>query len=101
MMNQLSKIVSALIQLNKMSFLSGPRCNKKKAQREKQHSALCYLVSVPVVGGRVDSLPLVSLQQLLRVPDTHRASDDLSDVWHQHVDLQHRHTDRTIVRLVS
>lgn len=73
---------------------------QKKAQREKQHSVLRYLVSVPVVGGRVDSLPLVSLQQLLRVPDTHRASDDLSDVWHQHVNLQHRHTDRTFVRLV-
>lgn len=72
-----------------MLFPSWPKCKKAK-YRERQHSVLDYLVSVPVVGGRVDSLPLVSLQQLLRVPDTHRTSDDLADVWHQHVDLQYR-----------
>lgn len=48
-----------------------------------------HLVSVPVVGRGVDSLPLVALQQLLRVPDTHGASDDLPDVGHQHVHLKH------------
>lgn len=51
-----------------------------------------YLVCVPVVWSRVDSLPLVSLQQLFSVPDTHRPSHDLTNVWHQHVDLQHRET---------
>ena len=33
--------------------------------------AILPLVSVPVVRSRVDPLPLVSLQQLLGVPDTH------------------------------
>lgn len=48
-----------------------------------------YLVSVPVVGRGVDSLPPVSLQQLLRVPDTHGASDNLPDIGHQYVHLKH------------
>lgn len=60
-------------------------------------SVFLYLVSVPVVRGRVDSLPLVSLQQLLRVPDTHRASDNLANVWHQHVDLPDRQSTHQLV----
>lgn len=48
-----------------------------------------HLVSVPVVGCGVDSLPPVSLQQLLGVPDTHGASHDLPHVGHQHVHLKH------------
>lgn len=61
----------------------------------KLHSVLHYLVSIPVVRGWVDSLPLISLQQLFGIPDTHRSSDDLSDIWHQHVNLRHRPDDHT------
>lgn len=54
---------------------------------QTRQTAEAHLVRVPVVGSRVDPLPLVSLQELLRVPDTHRAADDLPDVRHQHVHL--------------
>lgn len=47
-----------------------------------------HLVGVPVVWCGVDALPLVTLQQLSRVPDTHGAAHDLAHVGHQHVHLQ-------------
>lgn len=54
MMNQLSKIVSALTQLNKMSFLSGPRCKKK--HKEKSSTQFCVTWSVYQQQG-VGSIP--------------------------------------------
>ncbi|TNN78890.1 hypothetical protein EYF80_010816 [Liparis tanakae] len=35
-------------------------------------------------------------QQLFSIPDTHRASEDLAHIWHQHIDLRHTHTHQGI-----
>lgn len=46
-----------------------------------------HLVNVPVVGGGVNALPLVALQQLLQVPGAHGASHNLPHTGQQHVHL--------------
>lgn len=48
--------------------------------------AVLALVRVPEVARGVDSFTLVSSHELLPVPDSHAASDDLSDAGHQAVD---------------
>lgn len=47
-----------------------------------------YLISVPVVRGWVDALSLVALKQLVGIPDTHGASDNLTHIWHQNINLR-------------
>jgi hypothetical protein len=49
------------------------------------HSEVRYLISVPVVGFRADTLALVSFQEFVTVVHTHRASDDLSHARHQQI----------------
>lgn len=56
------------------------------------------LVGVPVVRRGVNALSLVAFQQLLAVPDTHRAADYLPNVGHQHINLQHTRLQLTCVQ---
>ena len=49
--------------------------------------AVLALVSVPVVGRGVNAFALVSGQECIVVPDTHRSADDFTDVGHQKINL--------------
>lgn len=53
-----------------------------------------YLIGVPIVRGGVNALVLVTGKQGLAVPQTHRATNDLANSWHQQINLETNRRDR-------